>query len=81
MCKIRRCPACKRTLKQAIDEQISFQRICPLEHCVFKVEIQQAIEEKNGNPLFVSKYCTQCGKPYNNSTSKFCIYCGEKRSK
>jgi hypothetical protein len=41
----RRCPACKRTLQQAIDEQLSSQRGCPLEHCAFKAEIQQAILE------------------------------------
>jgi hypothetical protein len=41
----RRCPACKRTLRQAIDEQFFLQKCCPLEHCAFKAEIQQAIFE------------------------------------
>jgi hypothetical protein len=41
----RRCPACKRTLQQAIDEQLGTGRGCPLEHCAFKAEIRQAILE------------------------------------
>jgi hypothetical protein len=41
----RRCPACKRILQQAIDEQLLSQRGCPLEHCAFKAEIRQAILE------------------------------------
>ena len=40
-----RCPACKRTLNQAIDEQLESQRGCPLGHCAFKEEIKQAILE------------------------------------
>jgi hypothetical protein len=39
----RRCPACKRTLQQSIGEQVIYQIGCPLEHCAFKTEIQQAI--------------------------------------
>jgi plastocyanin len=41
----RRCTACKRTLQQAINEQLALQKGCPLEHCVFKAEIQRAILE------------------------------------
>jgi len=41
----RRCPACKRTLQQAVDEQLKSQKGCPLEHCAFKEEIKQAILE------------------------------------
>ena len=41
----RRCPACKRTLQQAIDEQLTLQKGCPLTHCAFKAEIRQAILE------------------------------------
>lgn len=41
----RRCPACKRTLQQAVNEQLDSQRNCPLEHCAFKAEIRQAILE------------------------------------
>lgn len=41
----RRCPACKRTLNQVVNEQLDSQRNCPLEHCAFKVEIRQAILE------------------------------------
>lgn len=41
----RRCPACKRTLQQAMNEQLESQRSCPLEHCAFKKEIRQAILE------------------------------------
>ena len=40
----RRCPACKRTLQKAIDEQLKSQKSCPLEHCAFKKEIKQAIQ-------------------------------------
>jgi len=40
-----RCPACKRTLQQAVDEQLKSQKGCPLEHCAFKEEIKQAILE------------------------------------
>lgn len=43
--KERRCPACKRTLQLAVNEQLASQRGCPLEHCAFKAEIGQAILE------------------------------------
>ena len=41
----RKCPACKRTLQKAVDEQLKEQKGCPLEHCAFRTEIQQAILE------------------------------------
>jgi hypothetical protein len=41
----RRCPACKRTLSKAVNEQLNFQQDCPLEHCAFKAEIRQTILE------------------------------------
>jgi len=88
MNKIKRCPACKRTLQQALDEQLGNQKVCPLVDCAFKTEIRQAfleseilIDESDDNLHFVSKYCNQCGKPYNSSTSIFCSYCGKKRNK
>lgn len=49
----RRCPACKRTLQQAVNEQLDSQRNCPLEHCAFKAEIRQAIlESKTPEVIF-----------------------------
>jgi plastocyanin len=41
----RRCPACKRTLQRAIDDQLKDGCGCPLEHCAFKREIRQVILE------------------------------------
>jgi hypothetical protein len=41
----RRCPVCKRTLRQALEEQLNEQKICPLEYCPFEQEIRQAILE------------------------------------
>lgn len=39
----KRCPACRRTKEQAIAEQVERQEECPLEHCRFKREIEEAI--------------------------------------
>jgi hypothetical protein len=39
----KRCPACKRTRDQAIAEQVLNQKLCPLDHCKFKEDIQKAI--------------------------------------
>jgi hypothetical protein len=50
----RRCPACKRTLQQALNEQIDSQRNCPLEHCAFKAEIRQAILESKTPEVILS---------------------------
>lgn len=41
----KRCSACHRTLYDAINEQIDSEKRCPLEHCAFKSEINQAILE------------------------------------
>jgi len=42
----------------------------------------QNVTKKIENPSVstISKYCNQCGKPYNKPTSNFCSYCGKKRN-
>jgi len=39
----KRCPACKRTITQAIEDQVNEQEACPLGHCRFKKEINEAL--------------------------------------
>jgi hypothetical protein len=39
------CSTCRRTLQQAIDEQLKEQKGCTVEHCTFKTKIEQAILE------------------------------------
>jgi len=77
----RRCPACKRTLQQAIEEQIASQQNCAIKHCAFKIEIGQAFKEAGINiiPSFVSKYCDKCGRAYDPPSSNYCSKCGKKR--
>jgi len=41
----RKCPTCKRTLQQAVNEQLGLQEHCDVEYCAFKEEIRQAILE------------------------------------
>jgi len=41
-----------------------------------KTTIERGIEIK---VVFASKYCNQCGREYDTSTSKFCSKCGKKR--
>lgn len=75
----KKCSRCLRTKDEALREQKEKGTICEDTKCTFKQAIRDAIGVVAA-PLFVSKYCNQCGKPYNKSTSKFCSYCGRKRN-
>ena len=73
------CSRCHRRKDEAIREQKAKGSTCDDANCTYKQAIQAAIGVAT-SPPFVSKYCNQCGKLYNNPTSNFCSYCGKKRN-
>jgi len=75
-----KCSRCMRTKDEAIKEQKTKGAICDDTKCTFKKEIRDAVGIITPKPLFISKYCNQCGKEYYKTTSNFCSYCGKKRN-
>ena len=74
-----KCSCCLRTKDEAIKEQKAKGVICDNAKCTFKQAIRYAVTTVSPLPFF-AKYCNQCGKPYNQPTSKFCSKCGNKRN-
>ena len=54
--------------------------VCGEERSVAEIKFISENKPEPLTPYFVSKYCNQCGKPYNKPTSNFCSYCGKKRN-
>lgn len=40
-----RCPTCQRTKSEAIEEQVSRKKVCDCSTCIFRSDIQKAIDE------------------------------------
>lgn len=74
-CPITHCPRCGRSKSEAIHAQLEAHECCDDEQCVFKKEIEDALEKANQEPepkpeAAKPKFTI---KPYERPTPKFKI--------
>lgn len=68
------CPRCLRHKDEAIAEQLNQGCVCGDEKCIFKEQIEIALEERKA-----SKFCCNCGTAYYSNVDLFCYRCGTRK--